>query len=357
MSKDYYKILGIDRKATKEEIKKAFRTIAHKYHPDKGGGDAAKFKEASEAYSVLSDDKKRAQYDMYGDAGAGGAGQSGGFGGFDFSGQGFDPSQFQDFDLGDIFGDFFGGGRPRRQSRRGRDITIDLEIPFSESVFGTEKKVLLTKTSTCSICHGTGGEPGSGMETCATCNGQGQVNESRRSFLGVFNSVITCPTCHGKGEIPKVKCRNCKGEGVERKQVEIPIGIPAGINNGEMIRMTGEGEAIGNGTPGDLYVKIRVRPHPVFKKEGINLYMDQNIKLTDSLLGNEYLIETLDGKVTVKIPAGITFGEILRVKGKGVPTDRHNHRGDLMIRIKIDLPKKLSKESRKLVEELKKEGI
>src|SRR5581483_746187 len=336
MAKDYYKTLGIDKKASKDEIKKAFRAQAHKYHPDKGGGEAAatKFKEASEAYSVLSDEKKRAQYDMYGEAGAGFGGAGQGFGGFDVS-QGFDPSQFQDFDLGDIFGDFFGGGRASRRSARGRDISIDLEIPFAESVFGTERNVLLTKTSVCSHCHGSGGEPGTEMQTCPTCNGQGQINEARRSFLGVFNTVIVCPTCHGSGQVPKVKCKQCKGEGVEKKQTEIKIKIPAGINNGEMIRLSGEGEAISGGSAGDLYVKIHVRPHPVFTKEGSNLYMTLKIKLSEALLGTEIPIETLDGKVTVKVPAGITFGEILRIKGKGVPGERTNRRGDLMIRIQI----------------------
>ncbi len=352
MAKDYYNILGVDRKASKDEIKKAFRTQAHKHHPDKGGGDDTKFKEASEAYSVLSDDKKRAQYDMYGDPSQG-SGQ--GAGGFDFSG--FDASQFQDFDLGDIFGDFFGGrGRPPRQAR-GRDISIDLEIPFNESVFGTERSVLLTKTSVCNHCHGSGGEPGTELKTCPTCNGQGQIHESRRSFLGTFNTVVTCPECHGTGKVPKEKCKVCKGEGIQRKQVEIKIRVPSGINHGEMIRLSGEGEAVSGGTPGDLYVKIHVRPHAVFKKDGQNLYMDLNIKLSDALLGKDTPIETLDGRVTVKIPAGITFGEILRVKGKGVPSDRGGRRGDLMIRVKIEMPKKLSKEGRKLVEELKREGI
>ena len=356
MAKDYYQILGVDKKASKEDIKKAFRTQAHKYHPDKGG-DQTKFKEASEAYSVLSDEKKRAQYDMYGSAGPGMGGAGQGFGGFDFSGQGFDPSQFQDFDLGDIFGDFFGGGRGRSRTPRGRDISIDLEIPFNESVFGTDRNVLLTKTSACSRCHGSGGEPGTESKTCPTCNGQGQIHESRRSFLGTFNTVITCPECHGNGKVPKEKCKQCKGEGVERKQVEIKIRVPAGINDGEMIRLSGEGEAVAGGTPGDLYVKIHVRPHPVFKKEGQNLYMDLSIKLSDALLGKDIPIQTLDGEVTVRIPAGITFGEILRVKGKGVPADRGGRRGDLMIRIRIDLPRKLSKEGKKLVEELKKEGV
>jgi molecular chaperone DnaJ len=354
MAKDYYQILGVDKKASKDEIKKAFRNLAHKHHPDKGTGDAAKFKEASEAYSVLSDDKKRAEYDTYGHTFAGAGGPGAGFGGFDFSG--FDASQFQDFDLGDIFGDFFGGARGRAQTLRGRDISIDLELPFQESIFGTERTVLLAKTSTCDRCNGNGGEPGTEMKTCPTCNGQGQIRETRRSFIGSFSTVTICPECHGRKQVPKEKCHKCKGEGVIRKQEEIKITIPPGINDGEMIRLSGQGEAISGGVSGDLYVKIHVRSHPIFRKEGNNLYMDLNIKLSDALLGKEISIETLDEPIIVKVPAGITFGELLRVKGKGVPTDR-GRRGDLMIRIKIELPKKLSKDGRRLVEGLKKEGI
>ena len=370
MAKDYYNILGIDKGASKDEIKKAFRKLAHEHHPDKKGGNSEKFKEANEAYSVLSDDTKRKQYDTYGQtfngAGSNVGGQGGfgqGFGGFDFSGfqQGFQGGDVE-FDLGDIFGDIFGGGSRRQQARRGRDISVDIELTFSESIFGVERKIVLNKTSTCDHCHGTGGEPGTKMKTCPTCSGKGTIRENRRSILGTFTTEKICDSCHGKGTIPEEKCKTCKGAGVYRHQSEISLKIPAGINNGETVRLSGGGEGITGGTAGDLYIKVHIKPHGTFRKEGHNLVMDLKVKLSDALLGRDYSIETLDGPITVKIPSGISFGEILRVKGKGVPlssssSSHYSHRGDLLIIINIELPKKLSKDSKKLIEELKKEGI
>ncbi len=347
--KDYYTILGIDRKASKDDIKKAFHKLAHKYHPDKKGGDVGKFKEVSEAYSILSDDKKRAEYDSYGRVFNGAPGP--GAGGFDFSGfQGF-----EDFNFGDIFSEFFGGGR-RGQGRRGRDISIDLELSFAESVFGTVRKVLLTKASPCVTCSGSGAKPGTELKTCATCNGKGKIHETRESFFGSVSTVRACEICHGSGKIPKEKCAVCHGAGVTRGEEEIPITIPAGIEAGEMIRLSGMGEAITGGAPGDLYVKIHIKKHPLFRKEGHHLVMDLSIKLSDALLGAEYPIETLDGKIAVKIPEGVSPGEILRVKGKGVPFEK-GKRGDLMIRVAISMPSKLSRKAKDLVEDLKKEGI
>lgn len=354
MAKDYYETLGVDKNATKDDIKKAFRKLAHKYHPDKDGGDPAKFKEVSEAYSVLADDKKRAEYNAYGrtfsDAGQGAQG----FGGFDFSG--FNAEDFQDFDLGDIFGSFFGGGGRGERQKRGSDISIDAEITFQEAVFGVERKVIIAKTSTCDTCGGAGGEPGTEMKTCATCNGKGKIHETKSSFLGTFTTARTCPTCSGRGKVPTEKCHKCHGVGVLRKQEEIIIKIPAGIDDGEMIRLTGAGEAVAGGVSGDLYVKIHIKKHPIFKKEGFNLVMDLGIKLSTALLGGEYAIETLDGPITLKIPAGVEIGEILRIRGKGVPIER-NRRGDLLVKIRIQLPHKLSRNAAKLIEELKKEGI
>jgi len=360
MAKDYYKILGVDKSASKDEIKKAFRTLAHKYHPDKGTGNEEKFKEASEAYSVLSDDSKRQQYDMYGSTvGAGGAPGGGaggfgteGFGGFDFSGFTGDQTEF---DLGDIFSDFFGGGRAER-TRRGRDISIDIQIEFSEAVFGTERKVLLHKTSFCEICHGSGAHPGTEMTRCATCNGKGKIHETKRSFLGAFSTVRTCPACNGKGQIPKEKCKTCKGAGVRKKEEEIAVKVPPGVDDGEMIRLTGAGEASAGGIAGDLYIKVHVKKHSLFRKEGTNLVTDLTIKLSTALLGGEYPLKTLDGDISVKIPEGVSFGEILRIKGKGVPIDK-SRRGDLLIKLHIKLPSKLSKNATKLVEELKKDGL
>lgn len=361
MSKDYYKVLGVNKDATKEDIKKAFRKLAHQYHPDKTKGDDSKFKEVNEAYQVLSDDKKRAQYDQFGSEGPAGfgGGQYGGgqgFGGFDFSGfqnaQGFDMG-----DLGDIFGDFFSGGMGGRrgQARRGRDISTEIDISFEEAMFGVTRKILITKQSKCEICDASGAKKGTKMETCKACNGQGQVREMRRSILGTFQTTKMCDKCDGGGETPKENCDDCRGQGVLKKQTEIEVKIPAGIDNGEMIRMTGMGEAVKGATPGDLYIKINVKPHSIFKREGSNLHLDITIALTDALLGTKYPLKTFDGEVDVKIPEGTNHKDLLRVKGKGVPTGRG--RGDIIIRVLIKMPNKLSKKSRKLVEELKEEGI
>ena len=366
MSKNYYELLGIQKTASKDDIKKAFRTMAHKYHPDKKGGDEAKFKEVNEAYSVLSDDKKRAEYDAYGrvfsGGGGGGAGPSGfegGFEGFDFSdfasGKGFGQGGVE-FDLGDIFSDFFGGRSPGGRQARGRDISIDVELSFAESVFGTDRRILLSKTSLCEVCKGSGAKAGTAMETCKTCNGKGKIHEARRSIFGSVQTTRVCPECQGQGKVPKEKCPHCHGAGVTKRQEELGVRIPAGIEDGEVIRLGGAGEAIKGGSPGDLYVKVHAARHPHFRKEGNNLLMDFSIKLSSALLGDEYKIETLDGPITVKIPEGIHHGEILRVKGKGVPIER-GRRGDLMIKIAIDLPSKLSREAKKLVEEMKKQGI
>ncbi len=364
MSKNYYDLLGIQKAASQDDIKKAFRTMAHKFHPDKKGGDEAKFKEVNEAYSVLSDEKKRAEYDAYGRVFSGGASNGAGAGhegfeGFDFSnfasGQGFsgNANGFE-FDLGDIFSDFFGGQRER--ARRGRDISVDIELSFSESIFGVERRMLLNKTSSCDICKGSGAKPGAKLETCKTCNGKGKIRESRRSIFGAVQTTKTCDDCLGRGQVPSEKCGTCHGAGVNRKQEEIVVKVPVGIEDGEVIRLGGAGEAIQGGVAGDLYVKVHVQKHALFQREGSNLLMDLQIKLSSALLGDEYTIPTLDGNVTVKIPEGIKPGEMLRLKGKGVPIDR-NRRGDLLIKIVIDLPSKLSKDVKKLVEELKKQGI
>ncbi len=356
---NYYETLGVEKSASKDEIKKAFRKLAHQYHPDKTGGNDSKFKELNEAYSVLSDDKKRAEYDTYGrtfnDMGGAGA-QGQGFGGFDFSG--FQNGQgFEDFDLGDIFGQFFGGARGGgARQKRGSDISIDVELTFQESIFGVDRTILLTKTSTCDNCKGNGGEPGTEMKTCSTCNGKGKIHETKNSFLGSFSTTRTCSTCNGSGKVPTQKCKKCHGAGVIKKQEEIKIKIPAGIEHGEMIRLTGGGEAVAGGITGDLYIKVHVKKHPLFRKEGINLITDLNIKLTTAILGGDYNLETLDGPLTIKIPQGVSHDEVLRVKGKGVPIDR-SKRGDLLAKIHIQLPNKISKTAAKLIEELKKEGI
>jgi len=369
MNKDYYNVLGVDKGASKEEIKKAFYKLAHKYHPDKKGGNEAKFKQVNEAYQVLSDDAKRSKYDQFGsgfeNAGAGyGGGQPGGFGGFDFSGFGGDFSAQGapfggDFgNLNDIFSDFFGGGMggTKKEARRGRDISTEVQISFSDSIFGTNRKILITKTSNCSACNGSGTRPGSKMETCKHCNGQGSIREQKRTIFGTIANTKICEVCWGTGEVPGEICDKCKGKGVLRQEAEVSIVIPPGIRNGEMVRMAGFGEAISRGSAGDLYIKINVTPHPVFKREGNNLVMNLNLKLSEALLGTKYPIQTLDGEIEVTIPEGVTINEILRVRGKGVPFSK-NKRGDLLIKLNIKLPAKLSRQSRELIEQLKKEGI
>ncbi len=359
MAKNYYEILGVEKGASKEDIKKAFRKLAHKYHPDKGG-DENKFKEINEAYGVLSDDKKRAEYDSYGrvfEDGQPGPGFDN-MGGFDFSGfaeqfgnqGGFEGA----FDIGDIFGDMFGGGR---RAKRGRDISIDIEISFEEMAFGTERKVLLTKVSTCADCTGTGAKKDTEMLTCQVCNGKGKMHETRKSMFGTFTTVRVCETCRGSGKVPKEKCDACSGLGVLKKQEEVAITIPAGIEPGEMIRLTGEGEAIPGGIPGDLYVRIHIKPHSVFKREGSNLVMNLDIKVTDAILGKDISVTTLEGKsLDVKIPRGVAPDETLRLKGKGIAVPG-GRRGDLMIKLNIIMPQKLSKKAETLVKELKDEGI
>ena len=355
--KDYYEILGLQKGASKDEVKKAFRKLAAKYHPDKKTGDEEKYKEVTEAYAVLGDDKKKAEYDTYGHA-FNNAGGGGGFGGFNWgdfqgAGQGFGGQSFE-FDLNDIFQSFgFGGGGSRKE--RGRDVSIDINLSFNESIFGVTRKVLITKNNTCSACDGSGAKKGSGMSSCDTCGGQGKVRENRQSIMGSFTTVRECSTCHGTGEIPKERCGTCAGSGVARAEEEISIKVPAGIQNGEVIRMTGRGEAIPHGQPGDLYIKVHVERHPTIKRDGNNLGSTLPIKLSDALLGETYTVETLDGPTTIKIPEGITHGELLRIKGKGVPYD--GGRGDFMVKVSIETPKKLSRKAKQLVEELRKEGM
>ena len=357
--KDYYKILELEKGATKEDIKKSFRRLAHKYHPDKTGGDDVKFKEISEAYQILSDDQKRQQYDMYGNAdfntGGASAGQGGPFGGFDFSGfQNANGGQGFEFDLGSIFGDFFGGAG--RQARRGRDISVDIQVTFAEAIFGIERKILINKTSRCDSCVGTGAESGSKTKTCPTCNGKGKIQESQRSIFGTFATTKDCSKCHGSGQVPEKVCHTCHGDGVIKKQQEITVGIPAGIEAGQMIRLSGQGEAILNGPAGDLYVKVHIERHPTWLRQDANLTTTIKVKLSEALLGSDYKLKTLEEELTLKVPAGTNNGDVLRLKGKGVPM-RAGRRGDALIKVQVVMPARLSKKAQKLIEELKDEGI
>ena len=365
--RDYYALLGVQKTATKEDIKKAFHKLAHKFHPDKKEGDADKFKEVSEAYSVLIDDKKRAEYDSYGRVfggggpGAGAGGFQGGFNMEDFA-QAFNGFSAQGGpawggDMGDIFSDFFGGQEAATRMRRGRDISIDLEVSFRDSVFGVKRSVLLAKTGVCDSCQGSGAVMGTEMLTCKHCNGAGKVHETSNSFFGTITMVQPCKYCKGQGKIPKEKCPTCRGEGVYKKQEEIEIAVPAGINGGEMIRLTGMGEGVAaGGVSGDLYVKVHVQPDARFKKDGPNILTEISVKLSDALLGASYKIETLEGSEVLDIPQGVTHGETLTIKGKGVPSAR-GKRGDLLVKIRITLPTKLSRTARGLIEKLREDGI
>ncbi len=363
--KDYYQSLGVEKNASKEEIKKAYRKLAHEYHPDKGG-NAEKFKEVNEAYSVLGNDEKRAQYDQYGQTFSNGGPQGGGFGGFDQGGfGGFDFSGFQnaqggqnfEFDLGDIFGDFFGGGGGgRKKQKKGRDIQVDLEITFAESIFGAEKNISFTKTSHCDDCNGTGAKKGTDMVTCSVCNGIGKVVETKRSIFGVFNTEKTCERCGGIGKVPKEKCNKCGGDGLVKKQEQVKVNIPFDVEDGESIRLTGAGEAVKGGQNGDLYIKLHVRNKTVFERQGKDIATVLNIKLSDALLGAKYSLETLDGPIELKIPEGVSFGEVLRIKGKGIPMD-NGRRGDLLIEVNIKIPTHLSKNAKKVINDLINEGL
>lgn len=348
MAKDYYDILGVARSASKEDIKKAFRKLAHKYHPDKGGKESD-FKEINEAYQVLSDDKKRAEYDHYGRVFSDQAGASGHTGGWDFG-------DMSGFDFGDIFEDLFNIGGRGTRVKRGRDISIEVDVDFEESIFGTERKVLLTKASHCSNCQGAGAAPGAKVKSCSTCNGSGTVRESGKSFLGSFMRVVECRKCNGRGTIPEELCNICKGGGVAHKREEVAINVPPGIKDGEIIKISGSGEVVSGGVAGDLYIRINASRHSLFTREGNDLVMELAIPVTEAILGSERVINALDGNLKVKIPAGIDSGELLKIRGRGVPISS-GRRGDLVIKISAKTPKHLSKKAKELIEELKKEGI
>ena len=363
MAQDFYQTLGVEKGASKDEIKKAFHKLAHKYHPDKKDGDEKKFKEVNEAYQTLSDDSKRAQYDQFGSAGpnmgSGGFGGGQGFGGFDFSGfsQNGSGNGFE-FDMGDIFGDMFGGGGSRRsQQRRGNDLQTTITLTFKESVFGIEKEISLTKPNTCGTCKGDGAKLGVGFDTCKKCNGAGSIRHIQRTILGNIATNSTCDVCLGKGNIPKEKCTTCKGTGVVRDTRVIKVTIPAGIQNGETLRVTGMGEAIQGGQTGDLYIRIAVTPHKTILRQGSDLYTAFDITLTDALLGNDFTIETLDGVKEFSVPAGSQLGDTVVLKHLGVASTSSIRRGNFIIKLNIKLPHKLSKNAKHLIEELKKEGI
>ena len=370
MGKDYYKILGVAKSAPAEEIKKAFRKKAHEYHPDKATGNEEKFKEVSEAYHVLGNPEKRKQYDQFGTTfeGAGGFGNGTGWADFvrqaGFGSSGGCSGGINIDDLGDLFGDFFGGGfgqssaRTGRQRQRGQDMEIQLSISLLEAVFGAAKTIALTKEVVCEKCRGNGAEPGSKIIECKRCHGSGRVTSTSQTFFGAFRSVSACLECEGEGRLPEKKCSACRGQGKVKGKTNIIISIPAGIKSGETLRLTGSGGAGETGQPsGDLYVVIKVLPDPQFKRTGDDLLTTKTIRLTQAILGGKVKVKTLDGEVNLKIPAGSSSGKQFIIRDKGSHKLRGRGRGDLIVEIKVDVPDKLSRSQKKLVEELKAEGL
>lgn len=343
---DYYKILEVSRDASKEEIKKAYRKLAHKHHPDKGG-DEEKFKKISEAYSVLSNDKKREQYDRFGRSGPGMGGAS--------NGNGFEGFSQTDFDMGDIFSDFFGFSGGRRKKRRGEDIVIRINTTLEKIIKDEKKKINLSKLTYCNECDGKGYDRNSKLETCNSCRGSGKV----KTAIGPFTQVSTCPSCNGEGKIPEKKCKVCRGDGRVEKNEEIEFTIPAGIDSGQTLRIKEKGNSGEKGSPaGDLLVEVIVDNNTSFRREGENLFYNAEIGLTDAILGKNININLLTGKeISLKIPPGTSFGKVFRISGKGLPKISGYGVGDLYITTNIKIPQKLTRNQKKLFEELRKENI
>ncbi|MBI2990207.1 MAG: molecular chaperone DnaJ [Candidatus Magasanikbacteria bacterium] len=365
MSKDYYHLLGLEKNASPEEIKKAFRKLAHKYHPDKKGGDEKKFKEINEAFQVLGDEAKRKQYDQFGADFEQQGGFGGGMGWEDFmraarsqSGAGGFQSSFGGKDLNDLFGDLFGFGSSQSssQSRRGNDVQVDIELSFEDAVFGVEREIRLTKNNACAVCNGTGAEPGSSMKTCDTCRGQGQVRRVQQTMFGSMQSVGLCHDCQGRGTLPKILCKHCGGVGMKRSESLYNVRIPAGIDQGGMIRLQGKGESAGAGSlVGDLYIRVLLRPKKGFERRGFDIYTEAHLSYPQAALGDSIAIETLDGVKKLVIPAGTQARQEFRLKGLGVPHLNRNGRGDQYITVLVDVPKRLSRKAKNLLEDLKEE--
>lgn len=363
MSKDYYNILGVDKSASKDEIKKAFRRLAHKYHPDKESGNEEKFKEINEAYQVLSNDQKRQQYDQYGSVFEGAAGSgAGGFNWQDFSQSGPFQGGFHtnvNFeDLGDIFSDMFGfggGGRQRRtSSRQGRNLEIDATITLQEAAKGTSKQITIEKLNTCSTCDGKGSTKDDSIKTCSKCKGSGVVEQIQRTILGAFASQKPCPECRGEGKVISDPCSKCKGEGRILDRQTIELQIPAGISNGTTLRISGKGEAgIRGAGAGDLFVTIYVENDPEFKREQDDLHSEITLSISQAVLGDTVTVKTIDGDVEVSIPNGTQAGDSIRLKGKGMPHLKGSGKGDHYLHINIEIPKRLNRKQKKLFEELR----
>lgn len=364
-SKDYYKILGVEKTASAEDLKKAFRKLAHKYHPDKQGGDEAKFKEVNEAFQVLGDETKRKQYDQFGAD----FNQQGGFGGGmswdDFmrasrgqgGAQGGFNGNFGGFDFGDIFGEAFGfGGRSSSRQRRGNDIQVDIELEFKEAAFGVDREIKLTKNNACDVCSGSGAEPGSNLDICGECKGAGQVRRVQQTILGAMQTAVTCPKCSGAGKIPEKRCKHCGGDGVIRSESKYSVKIPAGISEGEAVRLGGKGESGGAGVQaGDLYIRVHVREHKGWERDQYDIHSEITITYPQAVLGDTVPVETLDGEKKIAVPEGVQAGQVIRLKGLGIPRLHGTGRGEHYVHVKVDVPKKISKAAKKLIEELKSE--
>lgn len=363
--KDYYKILGVSRDASDDEIKRAFFRLAQKYHPDKGGSPE-KFKEINEAYQILSDKEKKSQYDRFGQVFEGvpfetwAESQGSPFSrDFDFSffGGDFDSSLFED-----IFEEIFGTSPFRvwkvKRKARGKDILSSVDISLEEAFSGVKKEIFLEKYIACTSCNGNGAESGSRIIICPSCRGTGKVKEIHQTFLGSFAKRAICPQCQGEGKIPEKKCKKCNGEGRIRDKKRVVVSIPAGISNREQIKITGEGEVGARGRkPGDLYIKVYVMEHPSFKRRGDDIYFDFEVKFSQATLGDKVDIPTLAGKVELQIPPGTQAGKLLRLKGMGMSYLGERGKGDMYVKIQVETPKKLTKKQRDLIEKLKKEGI
>lgn len=354
--RDYYEVLGVDKSADEAAIKKAYRALAKKYHPDMNPGDAEaekKFKEASEAYAILSDPEKKRQYDQFGHA-AFENGGAGGFGGFDFN-----SADFGDI-FGDIFGDLFGGGRSRRTSNgpmKGANVRTSIRISFEEAVFGVEKEIELTLKDPCPTCKGSGAKPGTTKETCSKCGGKGQVVFTQQSFFGTMRNVQTCPDCGGTGKVIKEKCGDCHGTGYIASKKKIQVSVPAGIDNGQSIRIRDKGEPGTNGGPrGDLLVEVVVQRHPIFQRQDYNIFSTVPVSFPVAALGGEIMIDTVDGKVIYDVKPGTQTDTKVRLKGKGVPTLRNKEiRGDHYVTLVLQVPDKLSHEAKELLRQYDKE--
>jgi molecular chaperone DnaJ len=354
--RDYYEVLGVKKDASADEIKKSFRRAAIEHHPDRGGNEE-KFKELNEAYEVLKDTEKRKRYDQFGHAGVGGnggnpfAGGGNPFGGAGGQNVNFD---FGDLGLGDIFSSFFGGGQPQGQRRqtRGRDVEADIEITFEQAVFGTEIDLPITLQDTCEHCKGTTVEPGHELKTCDQCQGSGQVVTVSRTIFGNIQQAAICPKCHGSGKVPEKACTVCKGKGTQTKKQTIQLKVPAGIDDGATIRLREHGEAIANGPKGDLYVNIRVKPHKHFTREGDLILSEERVNMVQAALGAEIEVQTVDGSVLMKVPAGTQPGSDFKLSNHGVPHLKGGSRGAQIVTIVVDIPTKLSKRQKQLLEEL-----